>query len=173
MLSQKEKVDFDKLPLQHLLKEDNGSKIEEQYRRIILINWSEEVFGGNAIPDESGQFWAKIRSYQNSQGKFAFEDLANYALACLTLPISNATVERIFSSVTWLKNKNRNRINTETLDTLLRIKTHLKYRGICCTKFKITEKMLAKFNSSIYINEVADNVNEDIEGTIPEEALNF
>ena len=44
-----------------------------------------------------------MRRSDRDDAKFAA--LANYALSCLSVPISNATVERLFSTLTFVKNK--------------------------------------------------------------------
>lgn len=119
----KAKVKFSDLPLKHLLEGENGSKIEQEYREISFVAWKDEVFDG-IIPDDAAVFWIQVREFKNSFGESAFGQLAEYALSCLCLPISNAIVERIFSTVTLMKTKGRNRMKALTLDSLLRIKFH-------------------------------------------------
>jgi len=46
------------------------------------------------------------------------------------LPSSNAFVERVFSQVTCMKTKSRNRLATATLDAILMIKFYLLSQ--CC-----------------------------------------
>ena len=49
------------------------------------------------IPKEAIPFWSGVAEYTNLLREQPFEALANYALSCLTTPISNAVMERIFS----------------------------------------------------------------------------
>ena len=63
---------------------------------------------------------------------------------------SNAVVERMFSHVTNIKNKTRNRLKVDVLDAIIRIKTALPMDDKCCTYFKPTSKMLQKFNVGVY-----------------------
>ena len=55
-----------------------------------------------------------------------FKDLAEYALAVHCLPTSNAYVERVFSIVSFMKDKYSNRMGLPMLDSLLLLKTHLQ-----------------------------------------------
>ena len=68
-----------------------------------------------------------------------FTELADYALSCLSIPISTAVVERVFSQVTFIKNKQRNRLKVPMLDALLTIKSHLQVRDMCCKHFQVKE----------------------------------
>lgn len=70
-------------------------------------------------------FWGCLLSYKNSAGDKPFEVLANFALKCLTLPISNAVIERIFSFMAAIKTKQRNRMQIIMLSSLLRLRVHL------------------------------------------------
>ncbi len=150
VLSQVEKVPFSQLPMPHLQQPVVGL-IEQQYRTISFINWSEEVFGGT-IPKDTVDFWLGVKSYTNTMGEKVYNDLAEYALTCLTLPVSNSTVERIFSTVTVTKTKLRNRMQVRMLDALLRIKTYLFFRGICCKTFSASPRMVELFNSQQMYN---------------------
>ena len=79
-----------------------------------------------------------------------FRDLAEFALKAYSLPISNALVERVFSRVTSVKTKLRNRLGLELLTSILRIKTSLvELTGKCCVAFEPSRAMLS-FDSSIY-----------------------
>ena len=79
--------------------------IEEQHIKIIFVAWVQDPAFLNGIPNESKNFW--VRVLQNA----SFTELATYALDCLTTaPISNAVVKRIFSMVSSIKTKPRNRM---------------------------------------------------------------
>ena len=62
---------------------------------------------------------------KNGAGVQMFRELAGFVLGALTLPLSNAVVERLFSILALVKSKVRNRLGLEMLDSLLRIRTHL------------------------------------------------
>lgn len=96
-------------------------------------------------------FWIAVWNVRNAEGKRMFEDLAAFALRVLSLPISNAVVERVFSYMNIVKSKVRNRMGVPLLAAILRIRIHfLSVLGVCCYKFTPTSKMFELFNSSIY-----------------------
>lgn len=71
------------------------------------------------------QFWAEVSSYENALGEKQFCNISKLALSMLSLPISNATVERAFSIVNIIKDKLRNKISTNTADAILGIRFNL------------------------------------------------
>lgn len=146
VLNQVRGVDFGKLPYQHLMGEDSN-KIEEEYRQMIHINWKEELPDG-VIPTDIESFWLQVRQMRWSDPDDAkFAALANHALSCLSVPSSNATVERLFSTVTFIKNKLCNRMSLKTLDTVTRIRTTLYFQSKCCKDFSVTERMFQLFTT--------------------------
>ncbi len=145
VLNQFSRATFSQLPMSHL-QGDKVGEVEEQYRKICFVNWSEEAFGGK-IPEDTVDFWLGVKKFKNAAGKGAFESLADYALACLSMPLSNAVVERIFSTVTSTKTKLRNKLQMPMLDALLRIKTDLYFQKQCCTSFHVTPRMIRHFTS--------------------------
>ena len=58
--------------------------------------------------------------------EYVFKEIADYVLTCHCLPVSNAFVERVFSIVSFMKDKYANRMKTEMLDSLLILKSHLQ-----------------------------------------------
>ncbi|KAK4324826.1 hypothetical protein Pmani_004567 [Petrolisthes manimaculis] len=90
------------LPFLHL-QGQAAEACENQYRRILYHPWIEGNFDGK-IPDDPEVFWSKIKSYE-SEGSKPYSDLACFALSCLTTPVSNAFVERIFSHANAIKTK--------------------------------------------------------------------
>lgn len=124
---------------------------EQQYRYVIQIDWiQEEVFSGGKIPDDTAAFWSGVMKYRNSMKEQPFYDLANYCLSCLSLPVSNAIVERIFSVVTSVKTKTRNRMSLRVLDAVVRIRSYFSRKDKCCREFVATKAMLDKFNVTMY-----------------------
>lgn len=71
-------------------------------------------------------FWSCILSLKDASGRHPFKELALFVLKCLTLPISNAIVERIFSFMSALKTKQRNKIQIDMLSALLTVRVYLK-----------------------------------------------
>ncbi len=117
VLSQTERLTFKDLPLPHLRKTKEDD-IEQQYRKTVYLSLEEESVSNGKIPKDAVSFWAGVLQYNNSTGNRPFKELGEYAMACLTIPTSNAVVERIFSSVTCVKTKLRNRLSSTILDAI-------------------------------------------------------
>lgn len=86
-------------------------------------------------------------------------ELSKFALSVLSLPISNAYVERVFSIMNIIKSKIRNKINLPLLDSVLRIKFYFLAKNICCKDFIPTKDMCNRFNVNIYDHKHAYNEN--------------
>nr|XP_047135546.1 uncharacterized protein LOC124812691 [Hydra vulgaris] len=161
VLHQSSKMPFTHLPLRHIMK-DKAQNIEDQYRKVSLVDWSStELFENSCIPKDTTEFWTAVRHYKNTSGDAAFKKLADYCLTCLVLPISNAIVERIFSQVTFVKNKPRNRMSDKLLSSVVRVKAYLASRNKCCKDFKISDKMLTKLGTDMYFDD-AELVEDDL-----------
>jgi hypothetical protein len=86
---------------------NNVNKTEEQYRQMPFVDWKEEApFKKDGFLVDTGQFWIGVLQHK------AFKKL----VTCLTTPVSNALVERIFSLVSSIKMNTRNRIQRNLLD---------------------------------------------------------
>lgn len=153
-LSQMRK-DFQNLPAHFFdIYKFDHDKVADQYRKLMLVNWCDE-FSDKCIPEDPVAFWTGVRKYKNALEENCFEELALAALTAYCLPLSNAVVERIFSHVTNVKSKLRNKLSTSVLAAIIRVKTRLHFSGNCCKHFKVTEKMLSLFNDSMYGSEGA------------------
>ena len=106
-------------------------------------------------------FWCHVYNIKDAVGNFVMRDLAIFVLKLYSLPISNATVERVFSRVTSVKTKLRNRMCLELLDSILRVKMILEERKICCTDFQPTSDMF-NYNSDIYKKQEEEVEAEEI-----------
>ena len=67
------------------------------------------------------KFYAEIMEDSDAAGNKRFENVAKFATALLSLPFSNASVERAFSIYSILKNKLRNRLSPEMLQCLMMV----------------------------------------------------
>jgi len=149
---------FSELPLE-LADQSKIADIESQWRKTLSLDWSNICDG--TVPTSGSLFWAKAVTVTNAGGEFVLKDLAEFALKIYSLPISNALVERVFSRVTSVKTKLRNRMGLELLTSILRIKTSLELNGKCCSSFEPTKSML-NYDSSIYKNEQVDTEEENL-----------
>lgn len=94
------------------------------------------------------RFWRAVFDYKNSVNQRIFPNISELAFICMTIPHANADVERIFSMITDVKRKNRNRMLTKTTRSLIKVKTELKRKKKHCYDFEISSKMIKKFNST-------------------------
>lgn len=110
--------------------------------------------------DHSEEFWIEVYNMKNAVGERCYRHVAKLALGILSLPFSNAVVERAFSQVNIIKDKLRNRMAIETADAILRIRYSLSPKG--CIHFVPTANMLKRFSSEkMYASETdTDNEND-------------
>jgi hypothetical protein len=163
LLSDK-KAPFSNLPLQHIIK--NKDQLENQYRNISLHKWKDEdvfktTFNGT-IPQDFAQFWIAIGQYENALGENPYAELSEYALSCLSLPVSNAPVERMFSQVTCVKTKYRNRLSLKTLDAIIRIRDYVQSLDKCCISFTVSKAMLDLFSNDMYMSKQEEQLTENV-----------
>lgn len=126
--------------------------LQLQYDKLPSVDWKQE-FAGDAIPTDSVTFWASVQKYENAAGVKCFAELSQMVLNAHALPLSNAYVERIFSYITSIKSKVRNRLCLGTMEAVLRIRSHLAGVENCCKDFQVTDRMLSLFNNSMYTRQ--------------------
>ncbi|CAG5022721.1 unnamed protein product [Parnassius apollo] len=113
-------------------------KIMQQWHILHINKWhSEEIV----------QFWVEVKKFSNSSGDNIYQDISTLALTCLTLPHFNAEVERLFSQINLVKNKQRNRTSLETLNSNLCIRDSLRKSGKCCYNCVLPKDVLHKMGS--------------------------
>jgi len=117
-------------------------KLECQWRNVASAG-----FSSNQAIDA---FWMEVEAFKDAGGNQCFQELALGAIRLLTLPISNAHVERAFSQVTLLKDDTRNRMGLPLLSSLLDVRSGLSRNGWTSATFKPPRQMLGRFDSSIY-----------------------
>ena len=102
-----------------------------------------------------------------------FKELATFAFTCLITPISNAVVERVFSLLTCIKTKVRNRLQLSLLEAVIRIKADLLSSNKCCKEFVPSTKMLNRFNAeNLYSQKSStESVNNEKDNLFEEELL--
>lgn len=111
-----------------------ASKIEMQWRSLESSMWS--------CKDDTNEFWGEVYNFKDAVGHNPYKELADFALQFLVLPISNADVERLFSVKNSIKTKVRNRMQTEMLNSIIRIRSKLKREKTYCYAFKISNELL-------------------------------
>ena len=91
-----------------------------------------------------------MEAFKDAGGNQCFQDLALGAIKLLSLPISNAHVERAFSQVTLLKDDTRNRMGLALLSALMDVRTGLSRNGWTSATFQPSRQLLGNFDSSMY-----------------------
>lgn len=64
------------------------------------------------------------------------------------LPVSNAEVERIFSQLNLVKNKTRNNLSLNMVNSILCIRYGLKRHGKCCYNYELPENVLNRIGTN-------------------------
>lgn len=139
------------------------SKIEKQYNKLLFVDWKTQIPDFAAVSKSSYDFWPHVLSYTNAAGVCVFEELAEFVIKVLTLPTSNAVVERAFSVMNAVKTKARNPLKTKMLDSVLRLRLRFYELKICCNDFEPTKKMLQNFNHNIVYVKPTAEINENTE----------
>ncbi|CAG5020113.1 unnamed protein product [Parnassius apollo] len=115
-------------------------KIVQQWKTIQFIEW--ETAG------DSVKFWAQVLKYKNAAGVNTFRELADLAIAAMSLPHSNAEVERLFSVMNTVKNKLRNRMCSLTLNSIIMIRNQLKIKKKNCHNYVLPPEVLKKIKKN-------------------------
>lgn len=100
--------------------------------------------------DNVVKFWADVYDDKDSAGNYRFRNVGRLALALLSLPISNATVERAFSVYNVIKSHIRNKLSLDIMQAIMMVRYYLSIDNITCVNFKPTEAMIKKFNVTMY-----------------------
>jgi hypothetical protein len=79
-----------------------------------------------------------------------FPHLTKIVAILISLPCSNATVERLFSIMGVIKNKLRNLMAIPMVEAVLATRLGLKRRGETCANMTILPEMMRRFNHSMY-----------------------
>ncbi|KAG8184778.1 hypothetical protein JTE90_011564 [Oedothorax gibbosus] len=87
-------------------------------------HWREHIFLENTA-DDLHEYWKGIFKVKEGS-KLKYEELSKCVSLFLALPFSNAVTERLFSSLKIVKSDKRNRLNDETLSSLLCVKHGMK-----------------------------------------------
>ena len=97
-----------------------------------------------------------VFKFENKLGEKYFADIAQVMLNLFPAPISNAFGECVFSFVTNVKSKQRNK----AIDSVLKIKSHSLANKTCCKDFHVTQRMLSLFTSDMYLTPQTQETNQ-------------
>lgn len=99
--------------------------------------------------EDMERYWNKIlHERKPSDGTALYPLLSVLVSALLCLPHSSAAVERIFSSINLIKTKERNRLETTTIEGLLHTKQLLNDKP--CYDLNVDYNLVSKINKDIY-----------------------
>ena len=93
-------------------------------------------------------FWSEVWQFRDAAGFNPFQELAQVAVSVLTLAHSNAEIERVFSQMSVVKNKLRNRMSLQTLNSILYVRYGLRLSGEACYEHKLPDGVLQHFGAS-------------------------
>lgn len=94
------------------------------------------------------EFWHKVSQEQDFKGDFLFKNISGLAQLVMSLPHSNAEAERVFSIMTDVKSKKRNRLEAETLNSLCVIRHNFKQKNVDASSMTIEKKHLSLMRST-------------------------
>lgn len=93
-------------------------------------------------------FWYEALAFRDAAGVCPFPALAAGAIRILTLPVSNAKAEKVFSHVTLTKTELRNKLKMDLLESILRIKFGLRLKQKTSSNYVIPEEVLCKMTEN-------------------------
>jgi len=96
---------------------------------------------------EIDEMWKNILESKNFDGTKIFSNLEPLVEIVLSLPHSNAEAERIFSIVTDIKNKKRNRLANDTVSAICKIRSSFQDANINCINFDVDARHLELHNT--------------------------
>uniref|UniRef100_A0A915HVR9 HAT C-terminal dimerisation domain-containing protein n=1 Tax=Romanomermis culicivorax TaxID=13658 RepID=A0A915HVR9_ROMCU len=99
----------------------------------------------------------KVYGSKDAAGNGRFDNIALFALNLFCLPFSNASVERVFSAMSLVKNNIRNKLLCNTVESILTVRYGLKHVNVSSVNFEPTYEMLKSFNAKIYDNDEEDD----------------
>ncbi|OXU19211.1 hypothetical protein TSAR_006246 [Trichomalopsis sarcophagae] len=105
-------------------------------------------------------YWTEVYTVKNAAGDRKFGHICQLEFALLSLPISNAEVERVFSLVNIIKDKIRNKLAVTVVEAILHVRCTSQ---IECTVFVPTDLMLKRFTSEDMYSKVSESDVSDLE----------
>lgn len=115
-------------------------KLVSQWRNINHMQWQ--------CTSSTIEFWCEVLDFKDAAGNNPFLELAGFATMLLTLPHSNADIERVFSQVNLVKTKLRNSLSLTTLNAILYVRFGLKRVNKCCHSYDIPDPILRKLGTN-------------------------
>lgn len=96
---------------------NNIDSIVQQWQTIILQEW--------AHTEDTVKFWAEVQQSRDAAGNCPYKELFQVTTIVMSIPHSNADIERVFSLMNVIKTELRNTLNIKTINAILMIRTGL------------------------------------------------
>ena len=125
-----------------------ADKIKIQWENLLLRKWR------NTLDTE--MFWGEVFQHTDAAGENPYRELANFAMSILVLPISNAEVERMFSSMNVIKSKIRNRMQLKLTNSILTIRNSMRF-GVCCIDHNIPDEIIKKVGTNAAYEDICES----------------
>ena len=102
-----------------------------------------------------GDMWKQILQSQHPKNIDKYPNLTKLLNAVRSFPNSNADAKRMFSFLTDLKTKKRNKLSSVSVNAACIVKSALKARGETSLSMTIEEKHLSRMSTNILYSSVA------------------
>ncbi|XP_070516613.1 SCAN domain-containing protein 3-like [Cardiocondyla obscurior] len=104
------------------------------------------------------EMWKNVLESKHFDNSKIFPNLENLIEIVFSLPHSNAEAERIFSIVTDVKCKKRNRLTNNTLSAICIVRSSFQDQNINCYNFEVDDKHLELHNTaSLYLDQTSSD----------------
>ena len=123
--------------------------LDDEWRK---LRFADIPFDHTDLPID--EFWGRLNLITDGSEVPLFGTVCKFMKCLLALPHSSADAERLFSAVTLIKTKSRNRLGTDTVSALLLAKEGVKDVSPSedCTKFCPPPKMIELMDSENLYN---------------------
>lgn len=144
----------------NLVLETDIQQVDNEWRQLQNLNFTDFNLSEN---DEVVSFWNTISKIKLGNTEFQFPKLIELVFNLLCLPHSSANVERSFSQINLNKTQARNRLKSNTLESLLLTKSLVSHTGNCYN-FAIAPEHIKKHNTqTLYQKESKSNLDLDVD----------
>lgn len=113
--------------------DESITQIETQWQNLTLVKWEAKT---------TAEFWSEVGLYRDSCGANPFQELCVAALSVLSLPHSNAEIERVFSQMNLVKTKQRNKMQVQMMNNILTIRAGLRRLRKECHNYELPNDVL-------------------------------
>jgi hypothetical protein len=117
----------------------NEESLFDDYSHVKMYATESKVTEWNNASCNIGDRWKEIFAHFKKE-QITYNEIELLVSFCLTMPGSNASVECIFALMNSLWTDERNRLQLDTVKSILIVKTHYKDVSSCSEFFDIISK---------------------------------